>query len=184
MLQCTKASGTIEAVRVDIVPRGRDSLKTQEVKMQDQIARQARDVLTAVARSGVPAEVQVLAQESVAKARDAYSKWNAGAEKGAKALEELIHLAQSSTKSVGEKALSNVLANTEAAFDAAAQLARARTLQEAVQLQAKFAQTQMDIVGAQGQAFFELTLNVAKEAADGLTAITTNTVGDFNRAVA
>ena len=152
--------------------------------MQDQMVRQARDVLTAVAKSEVPAEVQVLAQESVAKARDAYTKWNAGAEKSATALQELIHLAQSSAKSVGERALGNVLANTEAAFDAAGQLARARTLQEAVQLQAEFVQTQMGVAGGQGKALFELTLKVAKEAADGLTAITTSTVGNFNKAVA
>ena len=100
--------------------------------MQDEMVRQARDVLTAVTKSEVPAEVQALAQESVAKARDAYTKWNAGAEKSAKALEELIHLAQSSAKSVGEQALGNVLANTEAAFDAAGKLTRTRTLQWAL----------------------------------------------------
>ena len=148
--------------------------------MQDQMVRQARDVLTAVAKSEVPAEVQALAQESVAKARDAYTKWNAGTEKSATALQELIHLAQSSAK----QALGNVLANTEAAFDAAGQLARARTLQEAVQLQAEFVQTQMGVAGGQGKALFELTLKVAKEAADGLTAITTSTVGNFHKAVA
>ena len=152
--------------------------------MQAQMVRQARDVLTAVAKSEVPAEVQVLAQESVAKARGAYAKWNAGAEKGARALEELIHLAQSGTKSVGEQALGNVLANTEAAFDAAGQLARTRTLQEAVQLQAELVQTQMGIAGAQGKALFELTLKVAKETADGLVAITTSAVGDFKKSIA
>ena len=152
--------------------------------MQDQLVRQARDVLTAVAKSEVPAEVQVLAQESVAKARDAFAKWNAGAEKGARALEELIHLAQSGTKSVGEQALGNVLANTEAAFDAAGKLTRTRTLQEAVQLQAEFVRTQMGIAGAQGKALFELTLKVAKEAADGLIAIATSTAGDFKKSIA
>jgi phasin len=184
MLQCTMESGMIEAVREIRVPRGRDSLKTQEVKMQDEMARQARDVLTAVTKSEVPAEVQAFAQESVAKARDAYTKWNAGAEKGAKALEELIHLAQSSAKSVGEQALGNVHANTDAAFDAAGQLARARTLQEAVQLQAKFVQTKMGIAGAQGKALFELTLKIAKEVADGLIAIAASTAGDFKKSIA
>ena len=152
--------------------------------MQDQMVQQARDVLTAVAKSEVPAEMQVLAQDSVAKARDAYAKWNAGAEKGARALEELIHLAQAGTKSVGDKALGNVLVNTEAAFDAADRLARAKTLQEAVQLQADFVQTQLGIAGAQGKALFELTLKVAKTTADGLVAITASAVGDFKKSIA
>ena len=120
----------------------------------------------------------------MAKARDAYAKWNAGAEKGARALEELIYLAQSGTKSVGEQALGNVIANTEAAFDAGGELTRTRTLQEAVQLQAEFVGTEMGIAGAQGKALFELTLKVAKETADGLVAITTSAVGDFKKSIA
>lgn len=63
-------------------------------------------------------------------------------------------------------------------------MARARTLQEAVQLQAKFVQTQMGIASAQGKALFELTLKIAKEAADGLFAIAASTAGDFKKSIA
>ena len=85
---------------------------------------------------------------------------------------------------VGEKAGGNALANTEAEFDAADELARVKTLQEAAQLQAKFLQTQMNAVGEQGKALFELSLNFAEEAADALTAIASSTAGDLKAVVA
>ena len=84
-------------------------------------------------------------------------------------------------KTVGEKAIGNALTNAEAALDAADQLARARTLQEAAQLQATFAQKQMEAVGEQGKALFELSLKVTKEAAEALTAIASGAAGDPRR---
>jgi phasin len=149
--------------------------------MHEQFARQ---VLAAAAKTEVPAEVRAFAQESVGKAREAYARWAIGAEKGSKAIEDAIRLAQLGVMTVGEKALGNALANTEAAFDAAGELARAKTLQEAAQLQAKFLQMQMNSVGEQGKALFELSLNFAKEAADALTAIASSTAGDLKAAVA
>jgi len=152
--------------------------------MHEQLAQQARNVLVAAGTTEVPAEVRALAQESVGRAREAYARWVIGAEKGAKALEDVIGLARSSAKTVGEKAIANALANTEAAFNAADQLARARTLQEAAQLQVAFVQTQMETVGEQGKALFELSLGVAKNAADALTAITSSVDSDLKKVLA
>ena len=149
--------------------------------MNEHIARQAQDMLAAAARTEVPAEVRALAEEGVAKAREAFGKWNTGAQQGAKALEEVMVAAQTGAKSIGEKAFRNALTNTEAAFNAAEGLARARTLPEAAQLQTRFVQDQLAIVSAQGKALFELSVKVAQETADALTAITTKAFDDLKK---
>jgi hypothetical protein len=149
--------------------------------MNEQITRQAQDMLAAVVKTEVPAEVRTMAQESVAKAREAYGKWTNAAQAGAKALEEMMVTTQSGAKTVGETVLGHAVANTEAAFDAARGLARARTLPEAAQLQVKFVQEQLAIVGEQGKGLLELTAKVAKETTDALTAIATRAAEDLKK---
>ena len=66
--------------------------------MHVEITRQVRDTVAVAAKTEVPAQVRAVGQESVAKARGACAKLNAVAEKGAKALEDVILIAQSSAK--------------------------------------------------------------------------------------
>ncbi len=55
---------------------------------------------------------------------------------------------------------------------------------EAAQLQARFLQTQMTVLGEQGKALIEPSLKVAKETADTLIKATTNAVSDLKSAAA
>ncbi len=150
--------------------------------MNEHIARQAQEMLAAAAKTEVPTEVRALAQETVAKAREAYCKWSSGARQGARALEEVMLAAQTGVRIIGAKAFGSAQANTEAAFEAAVELARARTLTEAAQLQAKFVQNQLAAVSDQGKELFELSVKVAKETADTLTVIATKAVDDLKKA--
>lgn len=152
--------------------------------MNEQIARQAQDMLAAAAKTEVPAEVRALAQESLAKAREAFDKWNAGARQGAQALEEVVAAAQTGARTIGNKALGNTLINIDAAFEAAEGLARARTLPQAAQLQARFVQDQLADASTQGKELFELSVKVAKETADTLTAIATKAFEDLKKVAA
>ena len=147
--------------------------------MNEQITRQAQDMLAAVVKTEVPAEVRAMAQDNVDKAREAYAKWTTAAQTGTKALEEILAATQLGAKTVGEKVMGHALANTKAAFDAAQALARASTLPEAAQLQARFVQQHLAIVSEQGKGLLELTVKVAKETTDTLTAIATKAANDL-----
>ncbi len=152
--------------------------------MQDEIARQMRDVMAAVAKTEVPAQVRAIGQESVAKAREACGRWNAAVEKGAKALEDVIAAAQSNAKTVARRIAEDTLANTSSALDVAEQLADAKTLPEAAQLQAKFVQMQATVIGEQGNALVELALKAAREIADAWMRAASNAAGDLETVAA
>jgi len=149
--------------------------------MNEQLTRQAQDMLAAVVKTEVPAEVRTMVQDGVAKTREAYAKWTTAAQTGSKALEEVMLATQAGAKTVGETIFGNALANTEAAFDAAQGLARARTLPEVAQLQTRFVQELLAIVSKQGKGLLELTVKVAKETADTLTAIATKAADDLKK---
>ncbi len=152
--------------------------------MHEEIAREVRDMMAAAAKTEVPAQVRAIAQESVAKAREACGRWNAAVEKGAKALEDVIAAAQSNAKTVARRIAEDTLANTSSALDVAEQLVEAKTLPEAAQLQAKFVQTQVNVIGEQGKALIELALKAAKETADAWLKAASNAVGDLKTVAA
>ena len=78
-------------------------------------------------------------------------------------MEEVLLAAQAGAKSIGEKVLHNTAVNTEAAFDAAQAIVRAKTIPEAASLQADFLQQQFAVAGAQTKEFLELSTKVASQ---------------------
>jgi hypothetical protein len=127
---------------------------------------------------------RAVGQESVVKAREVCAKWSIAVEKGAKVLEDVITVAQSNAKTVARRIADDTLANTSSALDAAQQLVDAKTLPEAAQLQVKFVQTQMNVIGEQGKALIELSLKAAKETADAWMKAASNAVGDLKTVAA
>ena len=152
--------------------------------MHEEIARQVRDMMAAAAKTEVPAQVRAVGQESVVKAREACAKWSIAVEKGAKVLEDVITVAQSNAKTVARRIADDTLANTSSALDAAERLVDVKTLPEAAQLQVKFVQTQMNVIGEQGKALIELSLKTAKETADAWMKAASNAVGDLKTVAA
>jgi hypothetical protein len=152
--------------------------------MHEEIARQVRDMMAAAAKTGVPAQVRAVGQQSVVNAREACAKWSIAVEKGAKVLEDVITVAQSNAKTVARRIADDTLANTSSALDAAQQLVDVKTFPEAAQLQAKFVQTQMNVIGEQGKALFELSLKTVKETADTWMKAASNAVGDLKTVAA
>ena len=108
-----------------------------------QYAQQTEAILKA-AQGGVPAHLQAAAQEGLAKTRQATRD-------GAAVVEQVLKDARTLT----ETNLQNFVANTEALFDAAQAMVRAKDLPEAAQLQAKFIQTQMAKAGEQSKELYE-----------------------------
>lgn len=141
--------------------------------MNDHFTRQAQEFFGAAKDARIPENVQAFAEESVAKTRDAYQKINTVAKDGAKAMEEVILTAQAGAKALGEKVLQNASVNTEAAFDAAQAIARARSLPEAARLQADYFQQQFAAVTAQSKEFFELSSKITRQTFETMNAAAT-----------
>ena len=141
--------------------------------MNEQYTRQAQEMFNAAKDARIPENVQHMAEEGVAKTREAYKKINAATKDGAKVVEDVMVAAQASVKTLGEKVLNNTMANTESLFDAAQAIARARSLPEAAKLQADFMQQQFAAVGAQSKEFFELSTKLAKQTFDSMNTATT-----------
>jgi hypothetical protein len=98
-------------------------------QVQD-FTRQAQEMFTAGKDAKVPENVSAFAEDAIAKSRDAYHKFTSFAKDNAKVAEEVLLTTQAGAKSIGEKIVANTLANTEAAFEAAQAMARARTFPE------------------------------------------------------
>ena len=137
----------------------------------DQFTRQAQDMFNAAKEARIPENVQAIAEEGVAKTREAYSKISAVAKDNAKVVEEVLLAAQAGAKSIGEKVLHNTAVNTEAAFDAAQAIVRAKTIPEAARLQADFVQQQLAVAGAQTKELLELSTKVAKQTFEILSTL-------------
>jgi hypothetical protein len=143
--------------------------------MNENFARQAKELFGVAKEVRIPDNVQAIAEESVAKTRQAYQKINTVAKDGAKVFEEVVLTAQAGAKALGEKVISNATANTEAAFDAAQAIARARTLPEVARLQADFMQQQFAIANAQTKELFELSAKIAKQTLETMNAAAAKT---------
>ena len=78
--------------------------------------------------------------------------------------------------------MTNANANTEALFDAAQAIARAKTLPEAARLQADFVQQQTAAASAQTKEFFELSSKVAKQTFETMNAAAAKTFEQLNNA--
>jgi hypothetical protein len=141
--------------------------------MNEHITTQTEAFLTNAANMRVPGEMRAIAQEGVAKSREAFATWKAAALSGTRAANQLRLASRLNAQAVGDSVLRNTQAAAEVAFDAARALARAKTLPEAAQLHVKYAQKQFAIASQQGKELLEASANIAHETTDSLTSIAT-----------
>jgi len=149
--------------------------------MNEQFTRQAQDMFNAAREAKIPENIQAMAEDGVAKTREAYQKLNSAAKDGAKVVEEVMLAAQAGAKAIGEKVMHNTSVNTEAAFEAASAIARARTIPEVARLQADFMQQQFAIAGAQTKELFELSSKVARQAIESMNSVASKSFEQFKR---
>ena len=149
--------------------------------MNEQINRKTEEMLKAAQQARLPENVAVMAQEGVAKAREAYDKMSAVAHDQAKVLEQVVVAQTAGAKALSDKLLQNVVANTESAFDAAQAMARSRSIPDAAKIQADFIQQQMAKAGEQTKEFFELSTRIAQQTFQTMNAAATKafTPGKF-----
>ena len=150
--------------------------------MNDQFTRQVQEILAATKDARIPENVKALAEDSVAKTREAYSKMSSAARDGVKIFENVMVSAQAGANSIGERVLRNTEANTEAVFDAAQAISRAGTLSEIVRLQTSFMQKQLAAAGAQTKELVELSMKVTQQTFGTLNSATTEVFDQFKNA--
>ena len=150
--------------------------------VQDDFARQAQDMFAAAKDARIPENLQHFAEESVSKTREIFQKFNSSAKDNAKVVEEMVLASTAGNKAISEKLFQNTVSNAEAAFDAAQAMAKAKTLPEAAQIQAKFFQQQMTIAGTQSKELFELSTKVAKQAFETMNLAATKSFEQIKKA--
>lgn len=150
--------------------------------MNDQFTRQAQEMFSAAKDARIPENIQAIAEDSVSKTREVYEKMNTVAKDGVKVLEDVMLATHAGAKTIGEKVLRNAEVNTEAAFDAAQAIARAKTVPEAVRLQTTFVQQQFAVAGAQTKELFELSAKVAQQTFETVNSATTKAFEQMKKA--
>jgi hypothetical protein len=152
------------------------------MNVQEDFARQAQDMFAAAKDARIPENLQHFAEEGVTKTREVFHKMNAAAKDQMKTVEEMVLASTAGNKAISEKMLQNTIANTESLFDAATAMAKAKTLPEAAQIQAKFFQQQMTVVGAQTKDLFELSTKVAKQTFETMNQAATKSFDQIKKA--
>lgn len=147
--------------------------------MATQLDWTTRDFLTAATKVEVPTEVQALLEDAVVKYRQAHARWNTSAQANVKALEDVVATTQTGAKAIVDAATGYAAANIEAILDAAEELARAATIQEATQIQVRLAQQQLAAVADQTRGIFELSARVMKDTTEAMVSHATKAVGDL-----
>jgi phasin len=160
------AGPTISATKISV--RG-------NIAMNDQFTRQAQDMFAAAKDARIPENIQAIAEDGVAKTREAFDKMQTVSKDGVKTMENVMLTAQAGARTLGEKVLRNVEINTEAAFDAAEAIAKAKTVPELVKLQTSYFQQQMTASANQSKELFELSAKIAQQTFETMNAAAAKT---------
>ncbi len=140
--------------------------------MNEQFTRQAQEMFNAAKDARIPENVQAFAEDTVAKSREAFQRVNVMTKDSVKVAEEIMLASHAGAKTIGEKMMHNTAVNTNAAFDAAQQMARAKSMQELARLQADFFQQQMAAASAQTKELFELSTKVSRQTFETISGAT------------
>ena len=148
--------------------------------MKNDFNSQAEDFLRNAADVKVPESMQHFAEDSVAKTREAYSKITVAAQDAQKAMAEVTTAATQSAKTLGDKVMANYAANTEAAFNAAEAISRARSVPEAIKLQTNFMQAQLAKTGEQTREFLELSTKLYQQTFATFNSVASKSFNNSN----
>jgi phasin family protein len=121
----------------------------------------------------LPENVQAIAQQSVAKTQEFYTKSTAVAQESAKVLTEVAETVWGSTKMLNEKLVQNLTANIDASFAAAHAIAKAQSLPEAFKLQTEFFQKLAAQTSEQTKEFFDLSTRATQHVVEQVQAAST-----------
>jgi len=131
--------------------------------MNEQFTRQAQEMFSMGKNAQIPENFQQFAEDSVQRTREYYERMNVAMKDSSKVFEEMLLATHAGYKAIGEKMLHNTTVNTESAFDAASAMSKAKTVPEAMRLQADFMQQQFAVASAQAKELMELSTKVSQQ---------------------
>lgn len=120
--------------------------------------------------TGVPENIQAIAQLGVAKTHEYYTKSVATAQENAKGLTDAAETAWGSTKMLNQKLAQNLTANVEASFAAAHAIAKAQSLPEVLRLQTEYFQKLALQTTEQVKEFFDLSTRATQHVVEQVQA--------------
>lgn len=112
-----------------------------------------------------PQDMRRFAEQSVEQARNAFDGFITAAQKAMSTFEGQTAAAQASAKDIGQKAITFAQHNVAASFEFAQRIARARDMQEVMQLQAEFMKAQMQTLAEQAKDIGQSVTRSAMDAA-------------------
>jgi phasin len=115
----------------------------------------------------IPPDMRAIAEKSVEHAKQAIEGFISAAHRTVGVLEGQAETARKGAKDVGEKAMNFAERNITSSFDFAQKLVRAKDVQEMLELQTSFINTQMQVMAEQAK---ELGQSTGKMARDPLKA--------------
>lgn len=111
----------------------------------------------------IPPQVRELAEKNVEQARQAYDQFMDMARKAQDMMVRSSGAMADSAREAQGKAMRYAQDNLDASFDLAAELARARDLKEAMEIQTRYAQRQMKTYAEQAQDLGRLMTDAAQK---------------------
>ena len=114
----------------------------------------------------IPGAMRDLAEKSIGQARQAFDSFISTARRTAETTQKTTELARTSAQDVGAQTFQAAEQNVHATLDFAQKLIQAKSLQEAMQLQAEFTRSQFAAVQAQAKEFGSITQGAMKEGSE------------------
>jgi len=137
---------------------------TENFASIEQMNRATREMAEAITHGSIPASARETASESVRRTREAYDVMSSSAKERASEVQRLMLGNQSHATAVISQITHNMTVQSNAAFDAWAAMAQARSLPEAAKVQADFVQDQLAMLAQQSQELFQLALRGLRES--------------------
>ncbi len=114
----------------------------------------------------VPNALRDLAEKGIDQARQAFDGFIGAARQTVAATQGMAQTASTSTQDMASHSLQAAEQNVRATLDFAQKLTRAKSLQEAMQLQAEFARSQLAAVQAQATEFGGMAQSAMKQGSE------------------
>jgi len=112
----------------------------------------------------VPAQVREMAEKGVEQARKAYDEFATAASEAASKVETSAETMRNGAVDLNKKALAATEESMNASFDLATNLVKAKDIQEVLELQTKYVQSQMQRFGEVARELGEAATKTAVDA--------------------
>ena len=125
---------------------------------------------------------QDMADESLAKGKEAFEKFQSASEEAKEVLETTFDKTRDSVIELNEKTMNVAETNSKAALDHAKEVMSVKNFADVIELQTAFVKKQMGVFQDQAQAFQEMTTNAAQEATEPYKAAFEKSLNAFKPA--